>query len=81
MVKNLPYFHVWFDPNRGYGHIIEESSDWPAWFGNEVLAGPLDLAPDLWRKPKRIADELVAGRLRSFLKSWSSFDWTVMLNG
>jgi hypothetical protein len=25
MIKNLPYFHVWFDPNRGYGHIIEDA--------------------------------------------------------
>eukprot|EP00842_Homolaphlyctis_polyrhiza_P006920 jgi/Hompol1/817/HPOL_002430-RA len=28
MVKNLPYFHVWFDPNRGYGHVIEDPGEW-----------------------------------------------------
>ena len=33
MVKNLPYFHVWFSPNEGYGHVIEEEKDFPAWFG------------------------------------------------
>ncbi|KAJ1559099.1 hypothetical protein HK405_012005, partial [Cladochytrium tenue] len=28
MVKNLPYFHVWFEPKRGFGHVIEDSSSW-----------------------------------------------------
>ncbi|TPX47819.1 hypothetical protein SeLEV6574_g02444 [Synchytrium endobioticum] len=54
MVKNLPYFHVWFDPNKGYGHVIE-SGKWPEWFGKSVLAGTmLDLPPDKWRKPKKM---------------------------
>lgn len=26
MVSNLPYFHVWFNPDGGYGHVIENES-------------------------------------------------------
>lgn len=33
MVKNLPYFHVWFEPNKGMGHVIEDHSKWPEYFG------------------------------------------------
>ncbi|KAJ3095993.1 hypothetical protein HDU97_006321 [Phlyctochytrium planicorne] len=33
LTKELPYFHVWFDPKRGYGHVIEEGKSWEEWFG------------------------------------------------
>lgn len=33
MVSNLPYFHVWFEPNKGIGHVIEDHSKWPEYFG------------------------------------------------
>jgi hypothetical protein len=37
MVKNLPYFHVWFSPNEGYGHVIEEEKEFPGWFGKVCI--------------------------------------------
>jgi hypothetical protein len=33
MVKELPYFHVWFNANGGMGHVIENEKKFPAWFG------------------------------------------------
>ena len=32
MVKNLPYFHVWFGVEGGMGHVIE-GEGWKEWFG------------------------------------------------
>lgn len=79
MVKNLSYFHVWFDPNRGMGHVIEDSREWPAWFGKEVIASVLDLPPDKWRKPKIIEPKESVSRVRAFLEVWKDYDWTKML--
>ena len=74
---HLPYFHVWFEPNRGMGHIIEQGERWPEWFGREVLAGPLDLGPEVWRRPRPLsAGELQQARA-AFAKQWAPYDWTV----
>ncbi|CAJ0834907.1 1804_t:CDS:10 [Entrophospora sp. SA101] len=47
MVKELPYFHVWFGLDGGYGHIIEKSENFPKWFGKEIIAGICDLSPEI----------------------------------
>ena len=80
MVKNLPYFHVWFDHNRGYGHVIEDSQAWKSWFGREVIASMLDLPPEKWRKPRRATLVETQERKRSFEKTWVNFDWTRLLS-
>lgn len=80
MVKNLTYFHIWFDPDNGYGHVIEDSRAWPIWFGKEVIASVLDLPPDKWRKPKLIEPKDAAARSRFFVSTWNPFDWTKMLD-
>jgi hypothetical protein len=80
IVKNLPFFHVWFDPNRGMGHVIEEPKEWPEWFGREIIAGVLDLSVEFWRKPKLIEGHNIAQRSREFLQAWEPFDWTKMLD-
>ncbi|KAJ3084791.1 hypothetical protein HDU99_003489 [Rhizoclosmatium hyalinum] len=79
MVKNLPYFHVWFEPNKGYGHVIEDSQEWPEWFGREVLASMMELSPDKWRRPKRASYEESAQRQTVFRKAFDKFDWTKAL--
>jgi hypothetical protein len=79
LVKNLPYFHVWFDPNRGVGHVIEEAADWEPWFGRQVIASILDLAPDKWRRPKLLPLNEVAQRAKTFYHAFEPFDWTKML--
>jgi hypothetical protein len=79
MVKEMPYFHVWFDPNRGMGHVIEDPREWAPWFGKEVLASALDLSPEKWRRPKLIEPKDVSARSKLFLEAWGPFDWTKML--
>ncbi|KAI8820967.1 CwfJ C-terminus 1-domain-containing protein-like protein [Fimicolochytrium jonesii] len=81
MVKNLPYFHVWFDPNRGMGHVIEDQENWNEWFGREVIASFLDLSPDKWRRPRWINPKDHAPRMKWFLEKWKGYDWTAMLEG
>ncbi|KAJ3024905.1 UNVERIFIED_CONTAM: hypothetical protein HDU68_007665 [Siphonaria sp. JEL0065] len=79
MVKNLPYFHVWFEPNKGYGHVIEDSQEWPDWFGREVLGSMMELSPDKWRRPKRASYEESDRRRAVFKAAFDKFDWTKAL--
>ena len=79
MVKNLPYFHVWFDPNRGYGHVIEDSKEWKEWFGREIIASMLDLGPEKWRKPRRPTTKEQSERTEWFQGQWHPYDWTRLL--
>jgi hypothetical protein len=80
LVKNLPYFHVWFDPNRGVGHVIEEAADWEPWFGRQVIATILDLPPEKWRRPKLLPPNEAAVRAKSFYHAFEPYDWTKMLH-
>ncbi|KAI8982000.1 CwfJ C-terminus 1-domain-containing protein-like protein [Mycotypha africana] len=80
MVKDLPYFHVWYKLDKGYGHVIENPNDFPYWFGKEVIAGMLDIGPELWRKPKYHHSSENQHRQKEFLKSWEKWDWTKALS-
>ncbi|GES85345.1 CwfJ C-terminus 1-domain-containing protein-like protein [Rhizophagus clarus] len=80
MVKELPYFHVWFGLDKGYGHVIEKEKSFPSWFGKEILAGICDLPPNVWRKPKRLDSRDNPIRVREFKKKWDKWDWTKMLH-
>jgi hypothetical protein len=33
MTPRLPYFHVWFTLDGGYGHVIENKEHFPSYFG------------------------------------------------
>ncbi|KAI7901005.1 CwfJ C-terminus 1-domain-containing protein-like protein [Cokeromyces recurvatus] len=79
MVKNLPYFHVWLNINKGYGHVIENPKDFPYWFGKEVIGGMLDIGPELWRKPRYHHSGDNHHRQQEFLKKWEKWDWTAAL--
>ncbi|KXS14970.1 hypothetical protein M427DRAFT_155632 [Gonapodya prolifera JEL478] len=80
MVKNLPYFHVWFDPTNGYGHVIEDPENFPDYFAKETLAGILELTPDQYRRPRRLdpSQQMNEQRVREWKKKWGweAFDWT-----
>lgn len=78
LVSNLPYFHVWCGLDKGYGHVIE-GQGFKHWFGKEVLAGMLDLGPELWRKPKYYHPAENHQRQQAFLKDWEKWDWTAAL--
>ncbi|KAG1473468.1 hypothetical protein G6F56_000939 [Rhizopus delemar] len=79
MLKSLPYFHVWFGLDKGYGHVIEDAKEFPYWFGKETIAGSMDLGPELWRRPKYYSQNDNHYRLKEFLKSWEKWDWTAAL--
>ncbi|KAI8910810.1 CwfJ C-terminus 1-domain-containing protein-like protein [Gorgonomyces haynaldii] len=77
LVPQLPYFHVWFDPDRGYGHVIEDPDSWEPWFGKQIIANVLDLSPEFWRRPRRAMLKDI--QVDRFKKHWDAFDWTKML--
>ncbi|RGB39497.1 CwfJ C-terminus 1-domain-containing protein-like protein [Rhizophagus diaphanus] len=80
MVKELPYFHVWFGLDKGYGHVIEKEKSFPSWFGKEIAAGICDLPPNVWRKPKKLNPRDNPNRVQEFMKKWEKWDWTKMLH-
>lgn len=79
LVKEIPYFHVWFEVDGGLGHIIEDANRWPKGdlFAREVIGGMLDRGPEIVKKQGRWqkGDRRVDG----FRKGWKKFDWTRVL--
>lgn len=80
LVKEMPYFHVWFDLDGGIGHIVEDDHHWPRGdlFAREVIGGMLDLEPDVIKRQGRWhrgRDKRVDG----FRSGWRKFDWTRVL--
>ncbi|EME88877.1 uncharacterized protein MYCFIDRAFT_149450 [Pseudocercospora fijiensis CIRAD86] len=79
MVKEMPYFHVFFTLDGGMGHVIEDERRWPKGdlFAREILGGMLDKGPEVIKKQGRW--ERHDPRLESFRKRWDKFDWTKVL--
>ncbi|KAF3199455.1 hypothetical protein TWF106_003779 [Orbilia oligospora] len=83
MVKEAPYFHVWFEIDGGMGHIVENENKWPKGdlFAREIIGGMLDCEPDVIKRQGRWS----RGKDRredGFRKLWKQFDWTrVLLDG
>ncbi|KAJ5138603.1 uncharacterized protein N7515_003451 [Penicillium bovifimosum] len=79
LVKEMPYFHVWFELDGGLGHIVEDDNRWPRGdlFAREIIGGMLDVAPDVIKRQGRWnrGDRRVDG----FRKRWRKFDWTRIL--
>jgi Protein similar to CwfJ C-terminus 2/Protein similar to CwfJ C-terminus 1 len=79
LVKEMPYFHVWFEIDGGMGHVIENEGRWPKGdlFAREVLGGMLDVGPEVYKRQGRWnrSDR----RVEPFRKQWSPFDWTKVL--
>lgn len=79
LVKEMPYFHVWFDLDGGLGHVVEDAERWPKGdlFAREIIGGMLDSEPEVIKRQGRWTrgDERVEG----FLKRWRKFDWTRVL--
>lgn len=80
LVKEMPYFHVWFQIDGGLGHIVEDVARWPRGdlFAREIVGGMLDLEPDLIKRQGRWHKGL-DGRVEGFRKRWKKFDWTRVL--
>ncbi|OAL37244.1 hypothetical protein AYO20_03420 [Fonsecaea nubica] len=80
LVKEMPYFHVWFELDGGIGHIVEDQDRWPRGdlFAREIIGGMLGLEPDVIKRQGRWhrgTDKRVEG----FRKAWRKFDWTRVL--
>ncbi|KAJ9085038.1 Pre-mRNA-splicing factor cwf19 [Entomophthora muscae] len=82
MTSQLPYFHVWFHPDGGYGHIIEDPARFPRYFGHEIIAGILNIDPMVWRRPTKYSLSEGKSRVEEFKtkNGWDKFDWTKMLD-
>ncbi|KAJ2256219.1 Pre-mRNA-splicing factor cwf19 [Coemansia sp. RSA 455] len=83
MSAKLPYFHVWFNPHGGMGHVIENADRFQPWFGREVVAGIMDLPPTVYRKPRKLKEShnQRCDRAEEWKKQfgWDAFDWTKAL--
>ncbi|KAL6717920.1 Pre-mRNA-splicing factor cwf19 [Lecanora helva] len=80
LVKEMPYFHVWFELDGGLGHVVEDTNRWPKGdlFAREIIGGMLDKEPNVIKKQGRWSkgDDR---RTESFRKRWRKFDWTRVL--
>lgn len=81
LVKEMPYFHVWFTMDGGLGHVIDDQRKWPKGdlFAREVIGGMLGKGPEVTKKQGRWTRQ--DSRIESFRKRWDSFDWTKVLYG
>ena len=79
MVKEMPYFHVFFTLDGGMGHVIEDERRWPRGdlFAREIIGGMLDRGPDVVKKQGRW--QKGDGRVDGFRKRWDKWDWTKVL--
>jgi hypothetical protein len=80
LVKEMPYFHVWFQMDGGLGHIVEDALRWPKGdlFAREIIGGMLDIEPDVIKRQGRW-HKGHDGRVDGFRKKWKKFDWTRIL--
>ena len=80
LVKEMPYFHVWFDIDGGIGHVVEDANRWPKGdlFAREIIGGMLDKGPDIIKKQGRWTQS-ADRRIGDFRKRWNKFDWTKVL--
>lgn len=80
LVKEMPYFHVWFEINGGLGHIVEDYNRWPKGdlFAREIIGGMLDKEPDVIKRQGRW-NKGGDTRVDGFRKKWKKFDWTRVL--
>ncbi|KAI9839964.1 MAG: hypothetical protein M1819_000156 [Sarea resinae] len=81
LVKEMPYFHVWFALDGGLGHVVEDANRWPKGdlFAREVLGGMLDVGPEVVKRQGRWTRGADARRVEAFRTRWAKFDWTKVL--
>ncbi|KAK5168229.1 Pre-mRNA-splicing factor cwf19 [Saxophila tyrrhenica] len=79
MVKEMPYFHVFFSVDGGLGHVVEDERKWPKGdlFAREVIGGMLDKGVEVVKKQGRW--ERGDRRVEGFRKTWGKWDWTKVL--
>ncbi|KAL8777309.1 MAG: hypothetical protein Q9203_002577 [Teloschistes exilis] len=82
LVKEMPYFHVWFEIDGGLGHVVEDANRWPRGdlFAREIIGGMLDREPNVIKRQGRW-HRGEDHRMEAFRKRWRKFDWTRVLTG
>ncbi|KAK3700979.1 Pre-mRNA-splicing factor cwf19 [Vermiconidia calcicola] len=80
LVKEMPYFHVFYSLDGGMGHVIEDDRKWPKGdlFAREVIGGMSDKGPDVVKRQGRWERGDVR-RVEGFRKKWAQWDWTKVL--
>lgn len=80
LVKEMPYFHVWFEIDGGLGHVVEDANRWPKGdlFAREIIGGMLEKGPDIIKRQGRW-NQGGDRRVEGFRKRWNKFDWTKVL--
>lgn len=79
MVKEMPYFHVFFSLDGGLGHVVEDEQAWPKGdlFAREIIGGMLDVGLETVKKQGRWQRH--DKRIEGFRKKWAKWDWTKAL--
>lgn len=70
--KGLPYFFVSFGMNEGFAHVIEDQSQFPANFAQEIIGGMLDIHHSKWRRPVKTSFDSQKSRVSEFKNWWRS---------
>lgn len=76
IAKQAPYFHVWFNIDGGYGHIVENARKWPPGdlFAREVIGGMLQADPAMI---KQLPVWKRHDKTRQYLEDlFMPYDWT-----
>jgi hypothetical protein len=79
LVKEMPYFHVWFTLDGGLGHVVEDERRWPKGdlFAREVVGGMVDADPAVIKRQGKWHRN--DARVGGFRKDWTKWDWTRVL--
>ncbi|OQS04213.1 hypothetical protein THRCLA_03535 [Thraustotheca clavata] len=72
--SQFAYFHVEW-ATGGYGHIIEDATQFPKDFGMDILAGILEVDPRRYGRYHASIDR-EKDRVEEFLVHWKSYNWT-----
>lgn len=76
LVKEMPYFHVWFDIDGGYGHVVENQELWGRDFARQVFAS---MMPGIDAHRGNSRWQSGDPRVEAFRKLWGPYDWTRIL--
>ncbi|KAI6176796.1 hypothetical protein M3Y97_00837600 [Aphelenchoides bicaudatus] len=74
--KGFSYIAVDFGNQPGYAHVIEEPEKFQSYFGQEVVAGVLDLDHKTYRNVDMESKQELKDKRDKFKERWANFDWT-----
>jgi hypothetical protein len=78
--KGFPYFSVEFGMDGGFAHVVEDETQFPRYFGQEIIGSILGLTPSTWLKPPRERFEEQKKKTVAFTTKWSKWDWSATID-